>query len=150
MSESTTAGQAQLTSSRAYHLDWIQRTLTRYSLHALAMKAAALTVTVAMLVVTAAVGNQEWGVQGGFNWALTAGVALLFVLWLCDAHYHQLQRLYGSLFDDVRRGQGESSIDMSVASYRTSARFYTVLWEKPMAYLYVGSIIVLTVPIVSM
>lgn len=150
MSESTTADAAPLTTSRAYHLDWIQRNINRYSTNALAMKGAALAVTVSMLIVMAAVGDQQLGIQGGFNWALTAGVVLLFVLWTCDAHYHQHQRLYTSLFDDVRRGEGESDIDMDVQAYRSKARFYTVLWEKPLSYLYIGSIIVLTIPIVSM
>lgn len=143
-----TADASALTTSRAWHLDWIQRTIHRYSIHALTLKASALMLTVSMLVAIAAVGVGEGGTLGAMHWSLTAAVVLLFVMWMCDAHYHQQQRLYIALFDDVRGSAGESNLDMNIDPYWTGARFYNVLWEQPMSFLYVGAIIVLSLPVI--
>jgi len=137
-----------LATSKAYHLDWIQQTIRRYSFHALAIKMLTLALTIAMLVTMAVVGSTDELMKGTYQWSLTAAVALVFILWLIDTHYHQQQRRYNYLYESVRKTDGPTNLDMSISSTADTVRYYAVLWERPLSWLYVGCLVALTIPAV--
>ncbi len=64
-----------------------------------------------------------------------AALLPLFVFWLLDARYLQLERMYRRLYDDVRLGRTNEPFTMSIAPYISHeksvpniALSWSVLW----------------------
>src|SRR5215469_5515732 len=82
---------------KAAHLPMIQGVITRMAFNCFSLKTLAVTLTAAAIAYYGAIANASWLVAAGVWGAL-------FVLWLLDAKYLQLERLFRKLYDAVRTG----------------------------------------------
>ncbi len=82
-------------SARIEHLKLIQAVIARMARNSFAIKAAASTITAALVAVTAGSGTPL---------AAIGGIPLI-MLWLLDGYYLRQERLFRELFDFVSTGQ---------------------------------------------
>ena len=81
--------------ARVAHLQMIQGVITRMGTNSFSLKTASTTLVAALVAYYGAVPNASWTV------ALGAAIVIA-VLWLLDANYLRLERLFRALYDEVR------------------------------------------------
>jgi hypothetical protein len=120
--------------TKVTHLQFIQNTIGTYDMHGLATKVAALLVTAGVFLAFMMMGESKPALLSLA--ALGAG-AVLFVLWLIDAHYYQHKLAYAKLYDSERT-KAETDFNMNVDSLKDSCT--TLMWRAPVSWLYVALI----------
>jgi hypothetical protein len=110
------------------HLQMIQNVIARMAGNSFSLRTLAVTLTTGLIALLGSIANPT---------PLYALAALLplFVFWLLDARYLQLERLYRRLYDDVRLGKTNEPFIMAIGPYSrqeqsvpTIALSWSILW----------------------
>ena len=110
------------------HLQMIQNIIARMAGNSFSLRTLAVTLTTGLIALLGSIANPT---------PLYALAALLplFVFWLLDARYLQLERLYRRLYDDVRLGKTNEPFTMVIGLYSRQeksvpmiALSWSVLW----------------------
>jgi hypothetical protein len=133
---------------KAAHLAMIQGVVNRMATNSFGLKTMAVAVTAASAAY--------YGAVAAASWVVAAGVwVALFVLWLLDAKYLQLERLFRKLYDGVRTGsvvagtgKPVAAYDMNFAAYRHEVHHvariavsWSVLWLYLALAIFIGALI---------
>lgn len=119
---------AELNEAKIAHLQMIQNVIARMAGNSFSLRTLAVTLTTGLIALLGSIKEPT---------PLYALAALLplFVFWLLDARYLQLERLYRRLYDDVRLGRTNEPFIMSIAPYISHeksvpniALSWSVLW----------------------
>jgi hypothetical protein len=114
--------------NRIAHLQMIQNVIARMAGNSFSLRTLAVTLTTGLIALLGSIANPT---------PLYALAALLplFVFWLLDARYLQLERLYRRLYDDVRLGKTNEPFIMAIGPYSrqeqsvpTIALSWSILW----------------------
>ena len=110
------------------HLQMIQNIVARMAGNSFSLRTLAVTLTTGLIALLGSIPHPT---------PLYALAALLplFVFWLLDARYLQLERLYRRLYDDVRLGKANEPFTMVIGPYSRQektvpmiALSWSVLW----------------------
>jgi hypothetical protein len=110
------------------HLQMIQNVIARMAGNSFSLRTLAVTLTTGLIALLGSIDKPT---------PLYALAALLplFVFWLLDARYLQLERLYRRLYDDVRLGTTNEPFIMAIGAYERQekavpsiALSWSVLW----------------------
>jgi hypothetical protein len=110
------------------HLQMIQNVIARMAGNSFSLRTLAVTLTTGLIALLGSIAKPT---------PLYALAALLplFVFWLLDARYLQLERLYRRLYDDVRLGKTSEPFIMAIGPYSrqeksvpTIAMSWSILW----------------------
>ncbi|WP_258054530.1 hypothetical protein [Streptomyces sp. Ru71] len=94
---------------RIKHLEFIQQVVTRLGTNSFLVKGWALTLTAALLAVSAS--RLSWPIA-------TVGLVPLLCFWYLDTFFLRQERLFRRLYDDVRRpGSAVEPMSMNVGPY---------------------------------
>ena len=119
---------AEFDETKIAHLQMIQNVIARMAGNSFSLRTLAVTLTTGLIALLGSIKQPT---------ALYALAALLplFVFWLLDARYLQLERLYRRLYDDVRLGRTNEPFIMSITPYVSHeksvpniALSWSVLW----------------------
>lgn len=139
-SERTTSVAFMVTeSARIEHLKLIQAVIARMARNSFAIKAAASTITAALVAVT---------VGSGIPLAAAGGLPLA-MLWILDGYYLRQERLFRELFDFVRTGQppepsSEAYFSMKTEDFHSKAgSLQRILIRRTLLAFYIPLLLIL-------
>ena len=119
---------SELDQSKIAHLQMIQSVIARMAGNSFSLRTLAVTLTTGFIALLGSIDKPT---------PLYALAALLplFVFWLLDARYLQLERLYRRLYDDVRLGKTKEPFVMDIRTYSSQeqsvpsiALSWSILW----------------------
>ena len=118
----------ELNEAKIAHLQIIQNVIARMAGNSFSLRTLSVTLTTGLLALLGSIERPT------HLYALAA-LLPLFVFWLLDARYLQLERVYRRLYDDVRLGNSTEPFVMSITSYDRQeqsvpgiALSWSVLW----------------------
>ena len=130
----------ELSANQVAHLTMIQGIVTRLETNCLSLKSVAVSLTVALLAINAALDTQI--TQLHFLGFVPVGVFLYL-----DARYLQLGRSYRKLYSAVCQGQPVAPFTMDISAYSSLSPFATVCsWS--VAWVYGVLLFIQAVPLV--
>ncbi len=119
---------AELDQARIAHLEMIQSVIRRMATITIVLKALAVALTAGVLAFAGAAPDPTALV-------VLAALVPVLMLWVLDARYLRLERLFRRLYDTVRRGAAAEPFTMDVtrfeadeASSLASAASWSVSW----------------------
>ncbi len=100
----------ELDRARIAHLEMIQNVVTRMASNSFALKALAVALTAGVLAFAGAAPDPTALV-------VLAALVPVLMLWVLDARYLRLERLFRRLYDAVRRGAAAEPFSMDIAPF---------------------------------
>lgn len=124
--------------SEIEHLGMVQNIITRMASNSFALKALAVTLTAGVLAFTGAVTDPSPQI-------LLAALVPLVMLWLLDAQYLRLERLFRRLYDAIRAGEVQEPFSMDVSPYRKDEQHLIRIafsWSVVVYYAPIGLVLI--------
>lgn len=101
---------AELDQARIAHLEMIQSVIRRMATITIVLKALAVALTAGVLAFAGAAPDPTALV-------VLAALVPVLMLWVLDARYLRLERLFRRLYDAVRRGDAAEPFSMDIAPF---------------------------------
>ncbi len=100
----------ELDRARIAHLEMIQNVVTRMAANSFALKALAVALTAGVLAFAGAAPDPT-------PLVVLAALVPVLMLWVLDARYLRLERLFRRLYDTVRRAEAAEPFTMDIAPF---------------------------------
>lgn len=107
------------------HLELVQGVVSRMASNGLAVKSLAVTVTAAVVAISASQGATPPGPTGAIDSSSTSAQLLALcsvlpigVFWVLDAYYLRIERAFRCLYDAIRTGADVEPFSMRVEQYK--------------------------------
>ena len=100
----------ELDQARIAHLEMIQRVVSRMARNCLVLKALAVALTAGVLAFAGAAPDPT-------PLVVLAALVPVLMLWVLDARYLRLERLFRRLYDSVRRAEAAEPFTMDIAPF---------------------------------
>ena len=129
--------------ARTEHLKMIQEVIKRMGTNSFAMKGWAVALVTGFFVLDTKLNSMPF---------LLLAIIPLIMFWFLDSYYLQQERLFRSLYEEVRTSQEDFNFDMNTKSYKThdGNSFSSAFWSNTEVWFYlVLIIIVVCVSLVS-
>lgn len=121
------------------HLEMIQGVINRMASNSFALKALSGTITAAIIAYAGATKDPA-------KWFALAGILPAVIFWAMDAKYLRLEKMFRSLYDDVRIGVVTEPFDMNFMRYdKTADKLAVVAFSWSVRWFYLTLIAVLIV-----
>lgn len=124
---------------RIRHLEMIQGVINRMASNSFALKALSGTITAAVIAYAAATKDPA-------RWFVVAGILPAVIFWAMDAKYLRLEKMFRSLYDDVRKGVVTEPFDMNFMRYdETVDELAVVAFSWSVGWFYLTLVVMLVV-----
>lgn len=100
----------ELDQARIAHLEMIQRVVSRMARNCLVLKALAVALTAGVIAFAGAAPDPT-------PLVVLAALVPVLMLWVLDARYLRLERLFRRLYDSVRRAEAAEPFTMDIAPF---------------------------------
>lgn len=100
----------ELDQARIAHLEMIQNVVTRMAANSFALKALAVALTAGVLAFAGVAPDPT-------PLVVLAALVPVLMLWVLDARYLRLERLFRRLYDTVRRAEAAEPFTMDIAPF---------------------------------
>ena len=129
----------QLDQDKIAHMEMVQNVITRMASNSFALKAITITLTAGVLAFTGAVTAPSPKI-------LLAALVPIVALWILDAQYLRLERLFRRLYDAIRRGEVTDPFSMNITPYASvEQRVIRIALSWSVAWFYAPIALVLLV-----